>query len=76
MIKNIIGFSGAFVFLSAYFLNATLILNAKDISFHLLNLIGASLLGYRVYLDRNISNLLLEIAFGIIAIYHIVKILI
>lgn len=75
MIKNIIGWTGALLFLLAYFLNSFSFISINDLSFHLLNLTGAIFLGYRVYLDRNYSNLLLEICFFITAIYHIGRII-
>jgi hypothetical protein len=74
MTKNIIGWSGAFIFLIAYFLNSFKIVGVDDLSFHIMNLIGAILLGYRVWLDNNYSNLLLECCFFCIAIFHIIRI--
>jgi len=75
MVKNITGWTGAFVFLLAYFLNSFNIVNTNDLLFHILNLIGAILLGYRVYLDKNYSNLLLEFCFFLVATYHIGRII-
>jgi hypothetical protein len=71
--KNIIGWSGALLFLLTYFLTAKEIILPTQISFHILNLFGALLLAIRVYLDKNYSNLFLEICFIIIAIYYIIK---
>ncbi len=73
LFKNIIGWGGAFIFLLTYFLAAQEIVLPTEILFHILNLIGASLLAIRVYIDRNYSNLFLELCFIVIAIYYIVK---
>ena len=73
LFKNIIGWSGAFILLLTYFLTAKEIVLPTQISFHILNLLGAFLLAIRVAIDKNYSNLFLEICFIIIAIYYIIK---
>jgi|TARA_B110000908_G_C10265597_1_gene463595 hypothetical protein len=71
--KNKIGWIGAFLVVLAYFLMTIDIINSNDILYNLINLIAGILLGYRVWLDKNYSNLALEIVFILIAFINLIK---
>lgn len=69
--KNIIGWLGALLFLFAYSLIAFNLINSSGYLYNTMQLIGACCLGWRVYLDKNYSNLTLEAVMIIVAIYKI-----
>ncbi len=71
--KNKIGWIGAFLVVLAYFLMTIDIINSNDILYNLINLVAGILLGYRVWLDKNYSNLTLEIVFILIAFINLIK---
>lgn len=71
-INNLIGILGALFIVSAYFLMAFNHISSKSFNYNFLNLIGGVCLAYRVYLDRNYSNFILEIIFIIIAIKSLI----
>ena len=71
-IINLIGWAGAFFVLIAYFSLSFELLNSKDIIYNTINLIGGILLAYRVWVDKNYSNFILEIAFILIALKSII----
>jgi branched-subunit amino acid transport protein AzlD len=70
---TIIGWVGTFVLFTAYALNSLGFIESTGPIYGFSNLIAATLLGIRVYADRNWSNLALEIFFGTIAIITIVR---
>ncbi len=65
---DIVGFIGAGAILAAYAYLTTGDRNA-DTRYHLLNLIGAVLLGVSLTINYNLASLCLEVAWGIIALY-------
>ena len=71
-IINLIGWAGAFFILIAYFSLSFELVHSKDIAFNIINLIGGLLLAYRVWVDKNYSNLILEIAFILIALKSLI----
>lgn len=71
---KIIGWIGAFLIVLAYFLLTFEFVISHDILYNMLNLIGASLMAYRVWVDRNFSNLALEIVFITIALFALAKV--
>lgn len=71
--KKIIGWVGVSFIITAYALLIFDLVKSQSVSYNLINLIGAILLAYRVYLDRNYSNFFLEIVFIIIALIGIFK---
>lgn len=72
-INNIIGWVSAFIIVLAYYLLSTDVFTSKDIEYNVLNLIGGTGLAYRVWVDRNYSNLALEVVFILIAIKSIIN---
>jgi hypothetical protein len=71
-IDSLIGIFGALFIVIAYFLMSFNYITSKSIEYNILNLIGGICLAYRVYLDRNYSNFILEIIFIIIAIKSLI----
>lgn len=71
--KSKIGWIGAFLVVLAYFLMTIDIINSKDISYNIINLIAGVMLGYRVWLDKNYSNFVVEIIFICIAILNLIQ---
>jgi len=71
---KVIGWIGAFLIVLAYFLLTFEFVIAQDILYNMMNLLGASLMAYRVWIDRNFSNLALEIVFIIIALFALAKV--
>jgi len=74
--QEAIGWIGAISLVSAYTLLTADFFSSKDLGFNLLQLLGGFSLAYRVWLDRNWSNLALEVFFVSVAIYAIVTVLI
>ena len=73
MIKNVIGWISAFIIVFAYYLLTNDYLSSKDVMYNALNLVGGIGLAYRVWLDRNYSNLFLEIIFITIALHAVIS---
>lgn len=69
----IIGWLGTFGIFGAYGLNILGAIASTSLIYILGNLLGALLLGIRVYADRNWANLTMEVFFAIIAIIALVK---
>lgn len=69
----VVGWIGTFVLFTAYALNTWGIIESTGPIYGFSNLLAAILLGIRVYVDRNWSNLVLEIFFGVIAITSLVR---
>lgn len=67
-LTNLIGWLSAFLIILAYFLLSFELLTFKDTFYNLLNLVGGIGLAYRVYIDKNYSNFILEIFFILIAL--------
>lgn len=66
--KNLIGWCSAFLIVSAYYFLSVGLLNHDAKIYNLMNLVGGIGLAYRVWLDRNYSNFILEIIFVLIAL--------
>jgi uncharacterized membrane protein YhaH (DUF805 family) len=73
---NFIGWIGALSVVAAYALLTFEVTGAKDVLYNVLNLIGGICLCYRVWIDRNYSNVFLEIVFVSVALYALAKILV
>ena len=69
----IIGWLGTIILFSAYTLNAWGFIEATGLIYSISNLVAATLLGIRVFVDKNRSNLALEIFFGIVAIVSLIR---
>lgn len=69
---NIFGWMGAFTVLFAYFLLSFKMVTSDEYTYNYLNLIGGSLLAYRVWQDKNYSNFILEVIFVIIALKSLI----
>lgn len=72
-IDQVIGWVGAFLIVLAYLLLTLEVIVAKDIAYNMMNLVGGGLIAYRVWVDRNYSNLFLEIVFVTVAIIALAK---
>jgi len=70
---NIIGWAGTIVLFTAYALNSLGFIESTGPIYGFSNLVAATLLGIRVYADRNWSNLALEIFFGVIAVITLAR---
>lgn len=72
-LTNIIGWLGTIGLFSAYILNIFGLIPSTGIVYAAVNLVAATFLGIRVYVDRNWSNLILEIFFGLVALISLVR---
>lgn len=73
LIIKTIGWFGTILLIGAYAFNSFGFLHSQSVLYPLLNLLAAIALGVRVYADRNYSNLILEIFWGGIAVFAIIK---
>ncbi len=71
--QDIIGWFGAVLVVCAYALLTLTHLTQTSIIYNLMNLIGGLFLGYRVWVDRNYSNVFLEVIFVGIALYALLR---
>ena len=69
--KNIIGWTSAFLVVLAYGLLSFEAVTSQSITYNLINLFGGIGLAWRVYIDKNYSNFALEIIFIFIALKSI-----
>jgi len=72
MVK-VIGWVGTTLLIGVYALNAFGVISSVSLVYLFSNLVAAILLGIRVFADRNYSNVVLEIFWGLIALVAIVK---
>ena len=72
---KVIGWAGTFFILVAYTVNSLGYITSENIIYPILNLVGAALLGIRVFADKNWSNVFLEVFWLGIAIVAILKII-
>jgi len=72
---QIIGWTGTVILMTAYALNSFGVIPSQGFLYPFFNLIAAILLGIRVFADRNYSNLILEIVFGVIALTALIAFL-
>jgi len=70
-VKDFIGWISALLIVLAYFLLSNQLADSKSLMYNGLNLIGGIGLAYRVWLDKNYSNFVLEIIFILIALKSI-----
>jgi phage-related minor tail protein len=68
LLIQIIGWSGTIVLIGAYALNSFGVLPSQGLVYPILNLYAAIALGIRVWADKNMSNLILEIFWGGVAV--------
>ena len=71
--KNYIGWASAFLIVLAYLLMTMEILVSQSFEYNMMNLVGGLGLAYRVWLDRNYSNFILEVIFVTIALVNLIK---
>jgi hypothetical protein len=67
---DVLGFLGAGAILAAY-AYTTFGKRDPDLLYHLLNLLGAVLLGVSLTINYNLASLCLEVAWGAIALYGV-----
>lgn len=72
-IVNIIGWAGTIMLVGAYTLNSLGLLESTGPIYAGINILAGTLLGIRVYADRNWSNLILEIFWVGVAILNIIR---
>lgn len=65
---RIVGWVGTSILIVTYALNSFGMIESQSFWYPALNLISAILLGIRVFVDRNYSNLILEMFWAIVAI--------
>ena len=70
-VKDFIGWISALLIVLAYFLLSNQLADSKSLMYNGLNLVGGIGLAYRVWLDKNYSNFVLEIIFILIALKSI-----
>jgi len=70
-VNDFIGWISALLIVIAYFLLSNQLADSKSLMYNGLNLIGGIGLAYRVWLDKNYSNFILEIIFILIALKSI-----
>ncbi len=70
---KIIGWAGTVLLIGVYALNSFGVISSVSLVYLFSNLIAAILLGIRVFADKNYSNVVLEIFWGLIALVAIVK---
>ena len=70
-VNDFIGWISALLIVIAYFLLSNQLADSKSLMYNGLNLIGGIGLAYRVWLDKNYSNFVLEIVFILIALKSI-----
>lgn len=70
---QIIGWAGTCILFTAYALNSLGFIESTGPIYGFSNLVAATLLGIRVYADRNWSNVALEVFFGTIAIITLIR---
>ncbi|MAQ76941.1 hypothetical protein CL684_00195 [Candidatus Campbellbacteria bacterium] len=68
-----IGWLGTLALFSAYILNIFGFIPSTGFGYAFINLIAALLLGIRVYVDKNWSNVVLEVFFGLVAIVSLIR---
>ncbi len=73
---NFIGWIGALSVVSAYIVLTFEFAEPKSFIYNILNFIGGTCLCYRVWIDRNYSNVFLEIIFIGVAVYALGRLLI
>ncbi len=69
----VIGWAGSLLIITAYTLNSLGNLPSNGVIYPFLNLMGSILIGIRVFVNKNWSNLFLEIFWAFIAIVSILK---
>ncbi len=75
MTSNFIGLFGAFLLLLAFFLLSTNRISSHSLKYQIYNLLAASLILYSLLFDFNLSAFVIEIAWIIISLMGIYKIL-
>jgi len=70
-VNDFIGWISALLIVLAYFLLSNQLTDSKSLMYNGLNLVGGIGLAYRVWLDKNYSNFILEIIFILIALKSI-----
>jgi len=76
LLQELIGWVGSISLVAAYTLLTFEFVGKDDLLFNGMQLLGGLSLGYRVWLDRNWSNLALEAFFVSVAIYAIISVII
>lgn len=74
-LPDAIGIVGVLLILAAYFLLQTECLSTKQLSYQVLNGLGASLVLVSLYFTFNLSAFIIEIAWLLISLYGVAKIL-
>lgn len=69
----IIGWIGTIMLFTAYALNTWGYIESTGLLYGIMNMVAALFLGIRVYVDKNWSNLVLEIFWMIIGIVGVIK---
>lgn len=70
---QVVGWIGTIILFAAYAANSWGFIESTGPIYSIANLIAATLLGIRVYVDKNWSNLTLEVFFAVVAIVSLVR---
>ena len=70
---NFIGWIGALSVVTAYALLTFNFTDSATVLYNALNLLGGACLLYRVWLDRNYSNVFLEVIFVAVAVFALLR---
>ena len=73
LLGNVLGFAGALIVLAVY-ARQTLLSKPADALYYLGNLLGTMLLGASLTIHFNLASLCLQIAWGAIALFGLIKV--
>ena len=71
--SNIFGWVGTIFIVGAYFLNSTKRIGSQSRVYQSMNLLGAIGVGYNVFVQHAWSALTLQVVWGVIALYTMLK---
>ena len=72
-IHNLIGIGGVIIVLLTYLLLQSKVLTAQDISYSLLNIIGAGMILTSLYYEWNLASVIVEISWVVISAMGLYK---
>jgi hypothetical protein len=73
MIFEILGWTGAFIILLAYYLVSTKYIKSTAASYHFLNMLGSALVIFNVWYHMAIPAIILNSVWFLIALFSLVK---
>jgi hypothetical protein len=73
LLIQIIGWAGTVLLIVAYALNSFGLIESQSLLYPTLNILAGAFLGFRVFADRNYSNLILEFFWIGVAIISLIR---